>query len=168
MMATRHEPEQVPARQPRRLRRPFDVRDWLVRLLRDEHLRICTVFSVIVLVMPAEGIPGVELCAAQHLLHVPCPGCGVTRCGANLVRGRLGRAIDYHPIGVVMSPIVFLCGVVGVLPRRWRDGFRAALLPWARVVRLVYLVLLAVFLAFGVLRTAGVFLHWMDFPGHWF
>src|SRR3712207_7945107 len=42
---------------------------------------------------------GVEMCAGKRLTNAPCPGCGMTRCGSNLVRGNVRRALQYHPLG---------------------------------------------------------------------
>lgn len=50
----------------------------------------------------------VKLCLVAALLHVPCPGCGLTRAAFAMARGDLARAFSFHPLSIVIVPIV-LC-----------------------------------------------------------
>ncbi len=101
---------------------------WASMAVSDTFLRLCLVFTIGFTLMPSEGI-GYELCASKRLTNAPCPGCGMTRCGSNLVRGNVVRAFQYHPLGVIFIPICAALGVAALLPRRWREGLRARLVP---------------------------------------
>jgi hypothetical protein len=136
---------------------------WLLLMLGDANLRACAVFTVVMLLMPPEGL-GIDLCMSQQLTHAPCPGCGITRCGSNLARGHFVRAAQFHPLGPVVVPLIAVLGVVALLPRRWREGLRAALLRRAVLLRPLYLVGLWSFVIYGVVRWGAVLLGLTQFP----
>src|SRR3972149_3082116 len=48
------------------------------------------------------GVP----CLWQRLLHVSCPGCGLSRAGALLVRGRIIEAAEMNGLIFVVIPVV--------------------------------------------------------------
>jgi hypothetical protein len=48
----------------------------------------------------------VRLCAFAWITGSPCPGCGLTRATLALLRGRVGEAISFHPLSIVLSPLV--------------------------------------------------------------
>ena len=48
----------------------------------------------------------VPLCPTAALLHLPCPGCGMTRAGVALLHGDLAGALALHPLSVVAVPLV--------------------------------------------------------------
>jgi Protein of unknown function (DUF2752) len=136
---------------------------WLRLMLGDANLRACAVLTLVMLLMPPEGL-GIDLCMSQLLLHAPCPGCGITRCGSNLARGHVARAAQMHPFGLVVVPVIVALGAMALLPRRWRQGLRAALMRRAVLLRPLYLVGLWSFLIYGVVRWGAVFLGLTQFP----
>jgi hypothetical protein len=136
---------------------------WLRLMLGDANLRACAVFTVVMLLMPPEGL-GVDLCMSQQLLHAPCPACGVTRCGSNLARGHFLRAAQFHPVGPVVVVVIAALGVAALLPRRWREGLRASLMRRAVLLRPLYLVVLWAFVIYGVARWGAVLLGLTGFP----
>jgi hypothetical protein len=136
---------------------------WLRLMLGDANLRACAVFTLVMLLMPPEGL-GVDLCMSQLLFHAPCPACGVTRCGSNLARGHLLRAAQFHPLGPPVVLLIAALGVIALLPRRWREGLRAALLRRAVLLRPLYLVGLWGFVIYGVARWGAVLLGLAHFP----
>ncbi len=136
---------------------------WLEFFLSDLNLRFCALFTLLFVCLPPEGL-SVELCLSKRLTDAPCPACGMTRCGSNLVRGRPVRALQYHPFGVVVLPVITLLGLLALFPRRWREAVRTVLLPWADPLRPVYHLALAVFLLYGLVRWALVFGGWVEFP----
>ncbi len=140
--------------------------NWLRFLLDDLNLRACAVFTLVMLAMPPEGL-GVELCPSRMITRAPCPGCGMTRCGANLVRGRLRRAAQLHPLGFVVAPAIAALGVLAFLPRRWRAAIRASLMRRAVLLRPFYLLMLYAFILFGAVRWCAVFLGLVEFPATW-
>jgi len=55
------------------------------------------------------GDPSGAICLSRRLLHIPCPGCGMTRAFAHLAKGEWGAALVLHPL----APIVALEMVLG-------------------------------------------------------
>ena len=51
---------------------------------------------------------GATLCPTAGLTGIPCPGCGLTRAGLALLRGRVSQAWAYHPLIFVVGPAVAL------------------------------------------------------------
>jgi Protein of unknown function (DUF2752) len=136
---------------------------WLRIMLGDANLRACAVFTLVMLLMPAEGL-GIDLCLSQQLLHAPCPACGITRCGSNLARGHFVRAAEYHPFGPVVVPLIAVLGVLALMPRAWRLSVRGVLMRRAVLLRPLYLVGLWSFVIYGVVRWGAVLLGLMQFP----
>src|SRR5437016_2207884 len=97
---------------------------WLRMFLGDAHQRACAVFTVVMLLMPPEGL-GFDMCACQWYTHSPCPACGITRCGSNMARGNFQRAAQLHPLGPVVVTLIAALGILALLPRRWREAIRA-------------------------------------------
>jgi hypothetical protein len=95
---------------------PKDPQAWLLRFLSDRHLRVCLLISLFVAAMPPDGVSWLDLCVVKNCTHSPCPGCGITRCGSNLLRGNWWRAACYHPFGLLFLPLIFAMGVLAVLP----------------------------------------------------
>ena len=139
---------------------------WLTSLVNDLTLRICAVFMLAVILMPGEGL-GVDMCVSRLLSHAPCPGCGMTRCGANLVRGNFARAVQYHPFGLVVIPAIGVLGVLGLMPRSWREGVRSRLMVLEPHLRPLWWFAFGAFMLFGALRWACVVLGLVDFPVNW-
>lgn len=81
---------------------------------------------------------------------VGCPGCGLTRAGASLVRGDLVAAWAFHPLVFVAAGWLAGIWTVGWLRRRGRDVGLSPLL----VGRLLNLTGLA-FLATWVIRLVA-------------
>jgi hypothetical protein len=57
------------------------------------------------------GDPATALCLSRRLLHLPCPGCGLTRAFALLAKGEWSAAFVKHPL----APVLALEGVLGWL-----------------------------------------------------
>ncbi|MBC7782517.1 MAG: DUF2752 domain-containing protein [Burkholderiales bacterium] len=58
-------------------------------------------------------------CLFHYFTGLQCPGCGGTRAAYALLHGRLGLAIWYNPLAVLVAPIALLWGVDRVR-RVWR------------------------------------------------
>jgi Protein of unknown function (DUF2752) len=139
---------------------------WVRAALSDTFLRLCLVFTIAFILMPPEGI-GYEMCASKRLFNAPCPGCGMTRCGSNLVRGNVVRAFQYHAFGMVAIPICAVLGITALLPRRWRDGLRSRLSPHEAWLSPLVKVAVSLFFAYGIVRLGLVVLGRMAFPTSW-
>jgi uncharacterized protein DUF2752 len=58
--------------------------------------------------MPS-GDPASAICLSRRLLHLPCPGCGMTRAFAHLAKGEWAAALRDHPL----APAVALQMILG-------------------------------------------------------
>lgn len=57
------------------------------------------------------GDPSGALCLSRRLLHLPCPGCGMTRAFAHLAKGEWAAAVTDHPL----APVIALEMILGWL-----------------------------------------------------
>ncbi len=158
--------ETVRSADPATPRARHAARPGLALLFDDVNLRLCAAFTLVFALMPPDGL-GFDTCGCKFWTGAPCPGCGMTRSGANLVRGHVGRAIHYHPFGVLVIPAIAALGAVGLMPRRWRDKVRAALLPRAARLRPLWWTALGGFLLYGVGRWLCVVAGLAEFPATW-
>jgi hypothetical protein len=55
--------------------------------------------------------PATAICLFRRLLHLPCPGCGLTRAFAHLAKGEWNAALRMHPL----APVLALEAVLGWL-----------------------------------------------------
>lgn len=44
-----------------------------------------------------------SICLSRRLLHLPCPGCGMTRAFAHLAKGEWAAAAKDHPLSFVLA-----------------------------------------------------------------
>jgi len=143
-------------------------RFWLVDWLRSNQLRWILLVALYVIAQPPEhglgswGIP--ELCGLKKLTGAPCPGCGMTRAGANMVRGDLLRSFQFHPFGIVFIPTLFGLAVLSLLPKTVRFAAARGVERRARWFRIAYTVILVAFLVFGLVRWVLVMANVMAFP----
>jgi hypothetical protein len=63
-------------------------------------------------------------CPVLHALGIPCPGCGLSRASAELLRGDFAAAIHLHAFAPLLPFVLLLVGCAGALP----EGPRRALL----------------------------------------
>src|SRR4051812_32645374 len=50
----------------------------------------------------------VPLCPFAIITRQPCPGCGLTRATLALMGGHLHEGFHYHPLAIVISPLVMV------------------------------------------------------------
>ena len=72
---------------------------------------------LVLMTMASPSDDGPTLCPVALLTGVACPGCGMSRAVAWLLRGDIDRSIGYHPL----APLVVTMGVIGVT---WALGWR--------------------------------------------
>lgn len=63
-------------------------------------------------------------CPLMHALGVPCPGCGLSRASAALLRGDFAAAFSLHAFAPVLPLALGIVGCAALLP----EGRRLALL----------------------------------------
>lgn len=67
-------------------------------------LGLAAAAALLALVLPAPtGEPRPVFCPSRLLLGLPCPGCGMTRAVAALLRGDLAGAFILHPWAPVLA-----------------------------------------------------------------
>jgi hypothetical protein len=140
---------------------------WVHQLFGDAMLRLCGLGTLILLFMPADGIPGVELCYFRSMSGLPCPGCGLTRSGAHLLRGHLAQSIGYHPFGLLIFPPMVVLALVGLAPRPWREAVRRELAERRWGLEMVFWVVGVSLIIFGLVRCFWVWQGRVEFPTVW-
>lgn len=100
--------------------------NWLAQIVRSRWASVVALAVVAAaLILPPQG-PGLPLCQFHNLTHLPCLGCGLTRCFIAWAHLRFEAAVFYHPIGAIAFPFVlFVGGLLFVSPAR-----RARLADW--------------------------------------
>lgn len=96
----------------------------------------------------------VPMCPTRTWLHVPCPGCGVTRAVLLAARGDLHASLHMHPLAipaaVLMVPTLFVLARSAAHHDAGPSFPRPLRLAWgAFVVLLVVLWIARFFGAFG-------------------
>lgn len=145
--------------------RPKLVESFLKRQKKDVYLRLCCVIALVFVLMPAEGVSWLDWCWCSRFTGAPCPGCGLTRSCANVVRGHFVRAFNYHPFGLVMGPAALCLALLTLAPTARRDAFHEAIQD-ARAQGFLWVAGI-LFLAFGAWRWLAVWSGWQQFPSHW-
>ena len=71
-------------------------------------LRRATRLALVALAFSGAVALDVPLCPFAILTRHPCPGCGLTRATLALLHGHLGEALHFHPLVLVVTPLVAL------------------------------------------------------------
>jgi len=144
---------------------------WLVRWITSKQSRWLLLVCLYVAVQPPTeglqkwGIP--DLCSLHRYTGAPCPGCGMTRAGANLVRGDIVHSLQFHPFGIVFIPVLFGLAGLSLTPLAWREAVARGVSRRQRFWRIANLTFLWCFVAYGLIRWVAVMAGWMTFPTQW-
>lgn len=74
-----------------------------------------TALGLMTMASPSDD--GLTVCPVALLTGMACPGCGMSRAIAWLLRGDLERSVSYHPL----APLVVIVAIVAVV---WGIGRR--------------------------------------------
>lgn len=69
-------------------------------------LRRTGIVLLIVAAMATVAWLEVALCPMAVILHVPCPGCGMTRATLAALHGDFATTYRYHPLAILMVPLL--------------------------------------------------------------
>jgi hypothetical protein len=90
----------------------------------------------------AIGVP-VWTCPLRAGVGIPCPGCGMTRAVAALVRGDWVHSLHLHAFVPLFLPAILLVGVAGFLPEKPRLRLARLVAALERNTGITALVLMA-------------------------
>lgn len=122
-------------------------------LLTPGSRRLALVVMVASVFFPVAGL-GFDLCPVHRLTGLPCPGCGLSRALAAASQGDLGAAFGLNPFVVFVWPLFFAQALLAFAPGSVRTQVAAALDARGPRLSAAYRIVLAAFLAFGLLRFA--------------
>lgn len=104
-------------------------------------------FGLLALFTPTDDGP--TFCLFALCTGTACPGCGMTRAAAHLVRGDIGMALSYHPLVLVAVLAVaggwgwFLLRLLGKAPPPSQKSMNLILIGSAAALLAVWAVRLA-------------------------
>lgn len=131
------------------------TRPWLGALLSD--VRLCRVILIACAVLGAGHMLGYALwpCVFAQITGLPCPGCGMTRAVAALLRGDWSAAMHFHPFAPVFSIFGVLLAVSAMAGLRVRKALAARVSLIEEKSGATTLLMIAVII-FGLLRMGGL------------
>jgi hypothetical protein len=94
----------------------------MTRLWRSRLVVTSPALVMGLLALAHPGDDGPTVCPFALLTGVACPGCGMTRAAAALVRGDLTTAVGYHPMVIVFAVLGMGAWVWYLLRRSGRAG----------------------------------------------
>jgi hypothetical protein len=106
------------------------------------------VAAVAIALLPA------RLCLSAALLHIPCPGCGMTRATLALLHGDLSSALAFHPLSIVIAPLGAAFAVEHATRYVWSGHAAAARSRWREALLLAGVALL---ITVWIMRFFGSF-----------
>jgi hypothetical protein len=100
------------------------------------------------------------LCPLAGSFGIPCPGCGLTRATLALLHGDVRGALHFHPLVLLLTPLVVLIAGTSawnLLRAPGSPARRQAAFSNGRNVTVLATVLLALTLSVWLARFAGYF-----------
>jgi hypothetical protein len=68
-------------------------------MMRAAKVAVFTILAAAMALLPY------RLCLSAALLHLPCPGCGMTRATLALLHGDWAAALMLHPLSIIIAPL---------------------------------------------------------------
>ncbi|MBW7857495.1 MAG: DUF2752 domain-containing protein [Leptonema sp. (in: Bacteria)] len=128
--------------------------------LRD--LRILLVGYLILSLFP---ISGFSFCVFYNVSGYPCPGCGMTRAIHSLLFDHdIGFALKYHPVSLVLAPMLVIAAMSFLLPNSKLEYFYNLHI---KKINIVVGAIVIVIFAYGFIRILYLVSGWPDI-GSWF
>lgn len=130
-------------------------RPWLAPLLRQRAM--CRALLVACAVFGLGAMKGWRLwpCVFAEATGLPCPGCGMTRATAALLRGDWHTALRLHPFVPFFAVLGILIAAGALLTERRVAALATRIESWERKSRAAAL-FLAALVCFGLLRMLGL------------
>lgn len=116
-------------------------------------LRLAAIFGALGLAM-AEHVP---LCPMAIALHVPCPGCGLTRATMAILRGDFAGGLHLHPLAPIVTPVVAVMLAYNSMTYVREGRFYAAERLNGRAMTAFAIVMGALMLGVWIARFFGAF-----------
>lgn len=92
-------------------------------------------------------------CFFANTTGLPCPGCGMTRATAALLKGQWGLALQYHPFSPGFMVMAAFLTWAALAPKAWRDPVNQRVKAFERRTCLPLLFLVCTFI-YGLIRMA--------------
>jgi hypothetical protein len=109
---------------------------------------VITLAAAVLLRFPPRQNSFYPRCPIFEYLHLQCPGCGVTRALAALLRGHLAEAIHFNALTTLLLPFAAAYGVLC-----YRRFLQHKALRWPQPPPTVIYAALALIAVFTVLRN---------------
>jgi hypothetical protein len=93
-------------------------------------------------------------CQFRALTGLPCLTCGLTRSVIRMAHLQPARALEMHPLGLLLFPLLLLHAVLGAAPRGARAAVEGVLRRYRRGVDRAAWMLLALLVCYGLGRIA--------------
>jgi hypothetical protein len=111
------------------------------------------VASAVYIALVDPNQPGHYLvCPTNSLLGIDCPGCGGLRATHDLLHGNVAGAMDHNLLWVIAAPILVVMWARW-LARRWTGAPPKPSPRWQKLQTPVLTSVIAVVIAFGVVRN---------------
>ena len=123
-------------------------------LFQPASRRLGLVVLVASFLLPMGGL-GVDLCWFHRSVGLPCPGCGITRSVIALSHGHWLEAIRYNPFGPLVWALAWLSAALELGGPHLRTGVERWIAARERVAWRTYVVIISLFLVYGLTRLAS-------------
>lgn len=132
--------------------------NWLAQIVRSPWASAVALAIIIAAVLlPPQGL-GLPLCQFRNTIHLPCMGCGLTRCFIALGHLNLASAFFYHPVGAMAFPLVLFVAGLLIVPRARRDRIADRVAAWGSLPIRLGILYGVLFVAYGLGRMVWVWL----------
>ena len=118
-----------------------------------------TMMSVpIILLLFCSDMEGkLSMCPFMRFLHIPCPGCGLSKSLLCLAQGHWQKSICYHPFGIVIELVAALVLLLSIIDIRKKTDMAYVLLNQPLLWRVMAM-------AFGIFYISRLVFY---FSGQW-